>query len=57
MRATLRVGQSALSGNHGLTVVKPAFSLSSHGIGVRTGSRPNAKPGSRNSRGSRTWDG
>ena len=57
VRATLRVGQSALSGSHGLTVVKPAFLLSSHGIGVRTGSRPNAKPGSRNSRGSWTCAG
>jgi hypothetical protein len=33
-------------------VVKPAFSLPSHGIGVRTGSRPKARPGSRSPRGS-----
>lgn len=40
----------------GWAVLKPAFSLASHGIGVRTGSRPSPRPGSRNPRGSRTRD-
>ena len=53
-RSTLRSRQSSFSGSQGAPVVKPAFGVASHGIGVRTGSRPRPRPGSRSSRGSCT---
>ena len=46
--------EAPVSGN-GEPLVKPALAVSSHGIGVRTGSRPRPRPGSRSSRGSCTW--
>ena len=50
-------GTSSPSGSHGTPVLNPRCSLSSHGYGVRSGSRPNPCPGSRSSAGSRMRSG